>query len=892
MDKIKVAARRLRSAGMSVVLIDSKTRTPFGTWKQFQSEIISEDELNRRLDKYDPDAIEVVCGKVSGLKPDYGLLVLDFDDPSFFDEWVETVGKETAYRFPIDKTGRGGYHVYLRCPNVEKKSVLAYKPDDSEKTGRKGTIEYLGEGCTSIVSPSIHKNGNQYIHLKESGVSIPFIEEEDAKKLINAARSLDKAPLSKQDKERLKKKPSPYHLPSVDYDGNGVIDKWNKAHSIGEILERYGYKRHHRYADKFIRPDGENPTVCIYENTSVHFNTNDTLCDGYRHDPFDVYCILEHNGDVHAAVKSAAESLGLQYIPLEVRQEMVTRKTLSELDQDYNEDDIVECDKYGRRFKALGYHKNKFYYFPYRFQQVIELPAAGHTSTQMLMLADIEFWEKRFKVELGKKAIDWDLAANTLFRSNASHGPFNPDLVRGCGAWVDNGKIVVHEGNRLIIDKVPVNIMDYESNYIYEKSTPLKMWDGNPMRLHEANKLMLLCERFLWEKKINARLFAGWIFLANMCGALTWRPHIWVSGEAGSGKTTIVYGLAKKILGDACLGVQAKTSESGIRQALKRDAFPVIFDEIDTQTLRDQERVKDIIELARQASSDTDGDLLKGSTSGDAVVYKIRSMFCYSSIKTQIEQTADASRISVINMLRPSKEQNKANWADMEKTIFELTRPEWSSSFRSRSISMIDKVLANIKTFSKELSLVFNTRVGDQLGSLLAGAYNGYYSDGLITPEKAREWIESQDWEEQSVINTERDEMMCLKAILETKVTVSTDTTRLERTIEELLVAANDSMNVTSDTIAVSQKDAETTLLRYGIKFDGDASMVWISSSHNSIKKMLIGSPWSIRWKDLLKRISGARECSKVRYHRVDHSAVGIPLDVIFQYEQEDSNIV
>jgi hypothetical protein len=890
-ETIKVTARKLRKAGFSVVLIDSKTRKPYGTWKKYQKEIIAEEELNKRLDKYDPDAVQIICGAVSGLKPGYGLLVLDFDDPSFFKAWVKIIGKSTVMKFPIDKTGRGGYHVYLRCPDVVRKQVLAFKPDMAEKSGRKGTIEYLGEGCSSIVSPSLHKNGSTYTHVPGSATAVPFISGEETAVLITAARSLDQAPLSIQDITRLQKEKKGNRPPSNDKSSTDVIGRWNKEHAIEDVLEQYGYRKHPRFEGKMIRPEGENPTVQIYDGQSYHFNSNDVLSDNKLHDSFDVFCFFEHNGDLTEAIKDAAERLGIPYKPMEQRQREVKREVMRQILPGYtgedDEEDKSNGDGASAHFKVLGYHKKSMFYLPRRLQQVVELSAASHTSTQLLMLADLMWWEKTYQTNLGRKSIDWDSAANALFASCASAGPFNPDVVRGCGAWTDNKRIVVHEGNRLIVDRVPVAIPDFSTSYIYERRGGLQMWDGKPMGISEANKLMRLCERFVWEKKVNARLFAGWIFLANMCGALRWRPHIWVTGEAGSGKTTVVYGLIKKLLGRACLGVQASTSEAGIRQRLKHDAFPIIFDEIDTQTLRDQDRVKGLLELARQSSSDTEGGLLKGSTSGDAIEYKIRSMFCFASVKTHIEQAADASRISVLNMLKPTRDYNDANWKETQRIIAEVTHPDWSPRFRSRSISLISNVLINIETFAEALSHMFSTRIGDQLGSLLAGAYNGYYSDGLISHDDARRWVESQDWSQQSVVNNDADDDMCLKTILESKLIVSTDTARLERTVEELIMAAGDSYNVMNDKLGVSQKNADITLLRHGIKYDEEQKVVWFSNSHNGIKNILRGSPWPVHWNDLLRRTKGAIESDTVRYHRVNHRAVGIPIDVLFACSDE-----
>ena len=42
-----------------------------------------------------------------------------------------------------------------------------------------------------------------------------------------------------------------------------------------------------------------------------HHSSNDMLCDGHWHDAFSVFCRYEHDGNIKAAVRAAAEKLGI-----------------------------------------------------------------------------------------------------------------------------------------------------------------------------------------------------------------------------------------------------------------------------------------------------------------------------------------------------------------------------------------------------------------------------------------------------------------------------------------------------------------------------------------------------------------------------------------------------
>jgi hypothetical protein len=63
----------------------------------------------------------------------------------------------------------------------------------------------------------------------------------------------------------------------------------------------------------------------VKEGRSFHHSSNDPLNDGYWHRPFDVFCQFEHGGDCSAAVKAAAELLGMA--PIDTRTETTDQAT-------------------------------------------------------------------------------------------------------------------------------------------------------------------------------------------------------------------------------------------------------------------------------------------------------------------------------------------------------------------------------------------------------------------------------------------------------------------------------------------------------------------------------------------------------------------------------------
>ncbi|MDE2342624.1 MAG: DnaB-like helicase C-terminal domain-containing protein [Betaproteobacteria bacterium] len=94
-----------------------------------------------------------------------------------------------------------------------------------------------------------------------------------------------------------------------------VIDKFNDLNTPGQILVRNGYKANDRNRHTFPGSESGVPGVHLLPGSGVpcvySFHAGDPLHDGRRHDAFDIFRILEHAGDWHAAVKAAAEQLGI-----------------------------------------------------------------------------------------------------------------------------------------------------------------------------------------------------------------------------------------------------------------------------------------------------------------------------------------------------------------------------------------------------------------------------------------------------------------------------------------------------------------------------------------------------------------------------------------------------
>jgi putative DNA primase/helicase len=424
-------------------------------------------------------------------------------------------------------------------------------------------------------------------------------------------------------------------------------------------------------------------------------------------------------------------------------------------------------------FRPLGFDHGIYYYLPAAACQVTALTAAQHNKSHFLQLANLEWWANGFGDDRGR--IDWDSAQNAIMGACIAQGIYDPARVRGRGAWTDSGRVVLHLGNRLMIDgkshpitKLPRNFKSY---YFYENAKAMDGPGQAALSDDLAFKIRCIAERFRWETPASANLLLGWAVLAPVCGALDWRPHIWVTGGAGSGKTTVLKAFMRPLLGGIYEAATGGTTEAGLRGQLRSDAIPVVFDEFEQNEQAQKVMVQNVLSLARVASSEG-GKIYKGTTSGGSNSFEIRSMFCVSSINVALFQKADLDRFCVLQLRKD--QVSKDDWTRFEAEIIELATLENGRALIARTLDQIPTIKANAKVLARALAHRFGQRFGDQHGTLLAGAWSlEQNGGGQLSLEMAKQWIDQMDWEIRDSDDSDADEVKCRDAILQQLVDYS-----------------------------------------------------------------------------------------------------------------------
>lgn len=528
-------------------------------------------------------------------------------------------------------------------------------------------------------------------------------------------------------------------------------------------------------------------------------------------------------------------------------------------------------------FTCLGFDADAYYYQPGSTGQVMRLGRSAHTGTNLCALAELSYWEA---MHPNKTGVNWTAAASSLFAKQAAVGVYSPDRIRGRGAWWDNSRAILHLGDQLIINGVTQSVRDGvpDSDYVYQRLSRLRGACGaTPLSDLAAFEILDIASRFLWEVPASGLLLAGWATLAPICGALDWRPHIWLTAGAGSGKSEVLNRFIAPLLGDLGLIVAGNTTEPGIRQALRADARPVVFDEAESNERADQQRMQAVLGLARVASSESRAHTLKGSPEGDTQRYTVRSMFCMSSIATALKQGADRSRFAQLTLRNPTelpKADRAAHWEALDRDLDRVVTDAIGRQLQARTISLIPMIRQAVEVFTHAAAEVFDSqRLGDQYGTLLAGAWS-LKNHHVPTRDEAWQLIEANDWSSYGQSTEVPDEQRCLERILQHQLRVEGSDRIVTRTVAELVQIA---LHRATDQ-QVGATDAIGVLGRHGIRAD-DGQML-VSNTATAIAAMLADTPWGNCWPTVLARLPGACKAGVTWFKGLTSSrAVSVPVD-------------
>jgi len=487
------------------------------------------------------------------------------------------------------------------------------------------------------------------------------------------------------------------------------------------------------------------------------------------------------------------------------------------------------------------------------------------TETDLLKIADFNYWSRKYPAP--KVKYDHSLAKADLIAKSQLVGVFNPDRIKSVGVWHDGDNVVINAGSRLYVSKDrgvyrEQQFADYKSFYFYEQgphlTLPLFSEDPKPQFLLAHN----LIQDFSFKNPSDYKLLLGWLLTAPLSGMLPWRPHIMLTAEAGSGKSTIIQKVIIPYFQHWFTVKEDDYSEASIRQGAGHGAPVVILDEFDTNK-GDVRRLEKILSLIRVGSSG--GEVGRGTPSGKKLKFTAKFSCLLAGISTPPLGEADQGRITKLEL---TKNFRRDSWESFSADLSSVFDSKLASHGFWRAVNNSINIVESSKVLFNEIERRSGGRSGQQFGVLLAGYWH-WLNDSVISREDSTklvdEFFTGEESRKASIVE-EKDQ--CLEHLLGLAVTSGDE--RL--TLGDLLEGSG----------AKASKEKALSLVGMTLLGESDSiDGIFVPTQSVELKKHFKDTPW-LDWCAHLERIGGAKRTQVMRRKLgIKRRGVTVPLCVI-----------
>ncbi len=374
---------------------------------------------------------------------------------------------------------------------------------------------------------------------------------------------------------------------------------------------------------------------------------------------------------------------------------------------------------------ALGYQANHHFFLKKSNRSVVSIGFGSWNSSKVLELASLAFWEDKMGLVNRQGNPDVTRIQDMLSRASEGAGLFDESKLISSGALSCDGEIFLntskqvmkHGGESFAIEDSDRMVKDK----YFMQGRRFSTLAERGCDVDVGKQLLELAKAQEFESDFSPIALLGWCVVAPFCGALEWRPHIWVTGKSGSGKSWVIGEYISRLLGEFKHASSAKDTEAGLRESIKSMAMPVIIDEMDANLkTRDSEKVQSIMTLARNASNDSSSRIHMSMSGGGVKIYIIKSMFCFSSIALPVMDSAVSSRITFLEIDSSSVIDRK-----QERSIPYMDALSKASALRRRTYHRLADILFMIKQIKQvcDVHHIGRRREIDQIAPLLAGMF-------------------------------------------------------------------------------------------------------------------------------------------------------------------------
>lgn len=552
----------------------------------------------------------------------------------------------------------------------------------------------------------------------------------------------------------------------------------------------------------------------------------------------------------------------------------------------------------------LGTKDGKFYYLD-AIGQMRVLKAREHGRLDLeALFGSSQGWLYRIAPRFKKDSDEItgfhaEKIASMLIDSCSRKGVFSLlERRRGPGAWIgDDGELILHCGDKVLVFHQPEKgsreaptRKDLSPGpygwHVYPASEAIGVPNAMGTGIDQAKALYEILKSWCWKRPdVDPRLMLGWIGAAMIGGALAWRPSMWITGGAGTGKS-MLQKLLDLLFGRGALVRTTDASAAGLWQKIGQSTLPVAFDEIEAE--EDNRRINGVVKFARLASSG--GLVLRGGADHEGAEFVARSCFLFSSIIVPPLLPQDQARIAVLDLAALPSGQPLPDFSQL---------PLIGSALRHRLVIGWPRFVPVLESYRHALmKRGHGARGADQYGTLLACAdlllqdadpsrEFSVESGALPHGDELDEILHGLD----AATLAERDdvasdEQRCVTHLLTSAIELFRGQVQ---TVGQWLVEAWKPVTGAEGEIGQKEK-IHAAIQGYGLKIlrNGDVDYLAVANTHRRLAELFAGSAWQARagatggWRQSLLRLAGAETHKGMKFAGIQQRAIVVPMPVLF----------
>jgi hypothetical protein len=448
-----------------------------------------------------------------------------------------------------------------------------------------------------------------------------------------------------------------------------------------------------------------------------------------------------------------------------------------------------------------------------------------------------------------KDVVDW-----LVRKSTKPEGPglFNPDIpLRRMGVWRSGEDVLAHLGESVWHHGNKRNAGCIIGGAIYTACghTQEPAFD-NPADKFEAQQIRAALNSWSFTQDHDADLLFGFLGASLLGGFPQWRVHALVTGDGGTGKSTL-----GRYLTDA-IGTQGTTrndySEAGIRQSLTNEARMVWLDEGENAGEEQAIRMAKVIALLRKMSDGDGARIVRGSSAGTAINTTVTGCVLLTAINPPPLQPQDRSRILTVPLTKPNGRSSSQDIRHFRREAAKL-----SPRLRARALMGAERFAAAFDLYRKYLQEHgCDDRRADFFSTMLAGRAMLIYDEVPDESVIKSYVIGLRDRLRLIMIDDTdtTDGQICLNRLLDAECAAIRD--GVKRSIGQVIAAGMEPPRSPEN-----EKLVPIGLRIITIAQDGELTRkLFVANDHTGLRRIFHNTPWADgNWRGSLNKLPGVK---------------------------------